>query len=96
MYFLRSMCSGERAEEIAIGSLDVLGQGAEQGGDIGERETCPLQEKAYFTYIPILHKSHLESLIILSTDISVMKPSPLWSFLVTAVLSGTEDFRASS
>lgn len=61
MYFLRSMCSGERAEETAMGSPDALRQGAEQGGDIGERETCPLQEKAHFTYIPVLHKSHLES-----------------------------------
>lgn len=81
-----------------MGSPDARGQGAEQGGDIGERETCPLQLKAHFTYIPVLHKIHLESwtLIILSTDKSVMKPSPLWSFLVTAVLSGTEDFRASA
>lgn len=27
-----------------MGSSDALGKGAEQGGDIGEREKCPVHE----------------------------------------------------
>lgn len=81
-----------------MGSSDALGKGAEQGGDIGEREKCPVHEINAFH----LHSSASQNsssvltLIILSNYKSVLKPVPFWSFLVAMVLSGTEDLIASA
>ena len=50
----------------SMGSLDALGKGAEQGGDIGEREECPVcaheaREKAVPPISLCFPKSHPES-----------------------------------